>query len=326
MKAVILRKCMKGIIKMKKLINNIEFELKYFKFKKIYIFIALFLIAVNVLTMYMDMQYVSSSYDEYRYAQDYYKENPNEINEEEDYKLTENEDGSTTVSNPLQFHYDQVSKSLFVVSPKYCVSQILEMSFFLLPLLFCILGVFMANYDKHNGVFKHRILRFGKENYYLAKLWVGVGLIVIGVLFTAFVGKIANIPFYRYICNSYPVEEFELGNAYMLSSDFVKILLIMLICLLFFSLSFFLSLLTNNSAISLIIVVLYNYIAPCKVAYGIKNCYRALLKEKFDFYGVISVSGIKQVNIVGAVLVLVSVIVFSQVASYLIIKKRSAYV
>lgn len=326
MKDIVLKNCTKGIMKMKTLIKNIEFELKYLKYKNIFWILILFFIAINILTLYMENQFVSTSYNEYKFAQEYYKENPDEIEDDGSYEITQNDDGSMTVSNPLQYHFEQVSKSLFVVSPQYCVAQVLEMSFVLLPLLFCILGVFLANYDKNNGVYKHKILRFGRESYYLTKLIIGMGLIIAGVIVTAFLGKILNVPFYRHICNTYPVDEFELGNAEMLSNDFTKIIIVIVICLVLYSLSFVLALFTNNSTIPLLFVVLYNYVAPAKFAYGIKNCYRALLIDKFDFYGIVSISDVKSVNLNFAILLLVGITLISQFFSYLMIKKRSAYI
>lgn len=314
---------------MENLRKNICFELKHLKHGRILLALSIVVIVVNVALAFIDYEYVSSMYDAYDDIERYYKENKLDIQGDLSsgtYNLTIGEGGNTTVENPILYHYDSMSKALFAVSPQYAVSHILELSIMVFPLLFAVLGAFLSTYDYKYKVYKHKILRFNRNNYFASKIIVLLLISFTSVISAAFISKVINIPLYKYICNCFPVEKFNVGSPRLLSGIVVQLSSIMLISFLYASVGFCIGTITKSSFITVAIFTIYLYIIPTFSKYDINNCCKGIMKKIFNCYGIVNISVYKSINFYIALTIISGVIIFANFISYLIIKKRSAYI
>lgn len=312
---------------MKKLIKNINFEYLYLKYAKTFLAMFLLAIVMNGLLVFMNYEYVSSTYNDYIHMEEWYKESGGDIEGDlsSDYEFVNNEDGSTTVENPIRYYYDQMSQALFVVSPEYAISHILEFSILIFPLLFVILGSVLATSDYKNKVYKHKILRFGRDNYFLSKFIISCCLIFTSVLFVVFVSKTVSLVTYSHICSKFPIEQFEVASVELLSSDLIKLLLMMFISLTYLSIGFCIGTILKSSIVTTCIMAVYLYIIPIFNKFEIKNCCYKLMKDKFNFLGLVNISSGKEIDSLLGIVFILLLIVASNLFSYIIIKKRSAF-
>lgn len=319
---------MKGIIKMNRIKKNLAFDFRYMHYSKIILALLVVVVIVNGILLTMEYQYISTSYDEYVYMENYYKENGLNIEEDltsENYNIVENNDGTTTVDNTILYCYDTVCRSIYVATPQYSVSHILEISILVFPLLFGIMGTLLATTDYKHKIFKHKILRYGRNNYYLCKLLSIIAMVIGVIVFATFLGKISSIVFYSCICNQFPVDQFNVGSLEMYTNTITKMGVMCLISITYASIGFLLGIIFKNAIVSICAISTYLYIIPIFSEYEIKNCCYAVLKDTFDFYGLVNISSHKQIDISVAIIIIISVIMICNVISLFIIKKRSAY-
>ena len=148
---------------MNRIKKNLAFDFRYMHYSKIILALLVVVVIVNGILLTMEYQYISTSYDEYVYMENYYKENGLNIEEDlnsENYNIVENNDGTTTVDNTILYCYDTVCRSIYVATPQYSVSHILEISILVFPLLFGIMGTLLATTDYKHKIFKHKICHF----------------------------------------------------------------------------------------------------------------------------------------------------------------------
>lgn len=320
---------MKGILKMKRVRNSLAFELKYVLESKLLVGLVGLIVLINIIFIVIEYQYIDSAFSNYLRMENYYEENNMDIHadlESDEYKILENQDNSVTVENPILYYHDEVCRALYVISPEYSISHIFELSILLFPLLFGVIGAFMATVDLKNKIYKHKILRFGRNNYYVSKITVIIGIVVLCTVFAAFLNKIFSIAFYNIICNKFPVEKFDVGNLEQSTNIITKLCVIGLISFCYASLGFLLGVLSKSITISLCTISVYLYIVPIFSKFEIKNSCYNLMKNVFDFYGITNISSYKSISVFISLFIVFGIIIITNVISYIIIKKRSAYI
>ena len=227
---------------MKKLIKNINFEYLYLKYSKTFLAMFLLAIVMNGLLVFMNYEYISSTYNDYIHMEEWYKESGGDI------------------EGDLSSDYEFVNNEEFT-----------------------------------------------------------------SVLFVVFVSKTVSLVTYSHICSKFPIEQFEVASVELLSSDLIKLLLMMFISLTYLSIGFCIGTILKSSIVTTCIMAVYLYIIPIFNKFEIKNCCYKLMKDKFDFLGLVNISSGKEIDSLLGIVFTLLLIVASNLFSYIIIKKRSAF-
>ena len=153
---------------MNRFVRCFNVEIEYLKKSKFFLVLGVLFLIITAALSFIQYSYVLEAYSDYTNMVEYYSEN--NLNMEEDmnsgeYILRENEDGTTTVENPILYFNDQVCRAIYSVSPTYAVTQTFEISIIFLPLMFFIIGSLIVVKDYKYRIIKHKVLRFGRINY-----------------------------------------------------------------------------------------------------------------------------------------------------------------
>lgn len=319
---------MKGIIAMNRFIRCFNMEIEYLKRTRFFLSLGILLLIIMVALSFIQYSYVLEVYSDYTNTVKYYNENDLDIEEDlnsGEYHLQKNENGTTTVENPILYFNDQVCKAIYSISSSYAVTQIFEISIVFLPLLFFIIASLIIVKDHKFGTIRHKVLRFGRVNYITSKIMVIVFVVILSIFALAALSNISSVLITNMLSKKIPFEEFNVGD-FEQSANLITRILLMLFFSLFYSFLGALSgLIFKNNVPGIIVAVIYLYILPIKMKYEPKNMVYAIMKKYFDFLGLADISSTVENSILLSFLVLGVIIALSVVAMIIITRKRSAY-
>ncbi|MBS4538608.1 hypothetical protein GOQ27_09040 [Clostridium sp. D2Q-11] len=301
-------------------------ELRWGINSKIYYIVAIFLSLLFVLTLFLNYSAVINTYDSYLKTENYYVENGLDIEKDlaGEYNLEENENGGT-VSNPILYYKDTVSRHIYAASPKYMLSQLLESSILLFPLVFGILGLLVASTDFKYKTIKLKTVRMDRSTLGIVKQLSIVFSSFIILVITLIISYLIGWIMYIKLSSSIPIEEFNVGTFNASSLIIVKFIFAYIIALIFAEIGYTLGMIFKNSIIGMIVIIVYIYILPNLGRFDLKNSYFYFARKVFDFYGVVSVQSPKETSLIVSTLIILSVIIISFIANMFIIVKRSSF-
>ena len=280
---------------------------------------------MNGVLLFIDYQYVTMNYEDYMYTRNYYIQNNLDMDidmNQDTYSVVVDGD-TTTIENPLLYHYSEMSKALYVISPVYAVAHIEELSIVIFPALFAIIGVFLATYDIKNKVYRHKLQRFGRKLYVQTKMVTGFCLVTAANIFSVITARIMSAFLYSYVCTYVTIEDFAQSSPERLSSDMQKIVIMLLISYTYYSVGLFIGSLTANALVSSVGILAFLYMMPIISKYELINCCRAIMKEFFEFFGLIDINEYKTVSFGVAMGIIIIWILITNLAVFVIVQKKS---
>lgn len=313
---------------MNKFIKCLNSEIEYMIKSKILMFLVIIFITISGIVSFIQYTYVTESYDDYNKMVQYYNENDLDIQgdlDSDEYYITENADGTTTVENPILYLNDQMCRAIYSISPQYAVSQTFEISILFLPILFFIIGSVIAAKDYKYKITKHHILRFGRTNYFLSKVLIIFLTAVLSICVLACISKILSIIFTSILSSQIPFDKFDVGNISTASSIPIKIILMIFFSFMYSMMGALFGTIFKNPVPGIAIAVLYLYILPIKLTFEPKNMVYLIMKKYFDFLGPASISSTIDFSILLSFIILSSLIIISGVIIAAVTYKRSAY-
>lgn len=312
---------------MKRLCNNLAFDFSYIRKSKVPLVILLIVVGICLIFCLIQYDYVMSNYDSYTRAADLYDGDEARMSadlESGEYDVVESDDGLTTIKNPILYYKILVGMSIYSVSGAYSTSHILEVGILIFPFLFTCIGVFLATVDLKNRIYKHKILRYGRRNYILSKSISFLLISLIVILLFVVINRLCVIVLENIIESKINVVDFSYSPAPQ-GSVIIKILTAFLIAILYLSIGFLLGTATRNAIVSVGLTAVYLFILPIFSRFEIQNCCYVIMKENFNFEGLVGLSDYISMDAKLSVAVLLLYLLISNLTSYLVVKLRSAY-
>jgi uncharacterized protein YxeA len=308
------------------MMKYISQELRYGFNSKIYYVIIIFLSVLFGWILFLNYNMAIDSYNEYVKTENFYKESNEDINKslKGDYKV-ENSGDESLVSNPLLYHKNIYRKAIYVASPKYILSQLMESSILLFPLIFGILGLIIATNDFKYGTIKLKTVRMDKITYSLVKqlsiVLSGLTVLAISILVAYIIGQVMYVKLSGII----PISKFPSIEIHTNSSMLTKFVLGFLIAVFFTEIGYALGVVFKNVIVGAITIVVYSFILPNLGVYDLKNSIFYFAKKVFDLQGAISIEDYKTTSFTNSILVILLIFFVSVALSIIITIKRSSF-
>ena len=307
-------------------LKSIFSEFRTLYYSKVILALILALFFTTILILFMNYKDITMSYQDYNRIVDMYEneEDMTEDLENGNYNLKE-KNGSYVVENPLLYYNKQISKSLFVISPKYILTQMLEAGIIFFPIIFGIFGLILGSSDYRNKTIKNKVSRIGKKKFYFSKFFVSILIIFFLLLFFMIFSKMAGTIVYNEICNKIPIKDFKIENLPISSNIFLKFSFSFLISILYSSIGMFIGVITKGTIFGVFSIVAYAYAVPTFSKFDLKNSYYFIMEQLSDFYGVINISDIKESSLLISMTIILGILLFTNIVTYLLVKNRSAF-
>lgn len=303
-------------------------EIRYGLNSKIYYMITLFLMLLFGVTLFFNYSSVNDTYNGYLDTLDYYEKNNLDIDEDlaSEYELEETKKGEQTITNPIPYYKETISKFVYAASPKYILSQLLESSTLYFPLVFGMLGLLIATYDFKYKTIKLKTVRMDKVSFVIAKqlsiAFISFIILVIGLMISYLVAWFM----FRNLSANIPISEFVFNPGSPSSSIIIKFIFGYMIALIFAIIGFTFGTVFKNVFVGLISIIVYLFMLPNLGTYDLKNSIYYFANRVFDFYGVIIVEAPKEdTTFLLAILVFLFVFILSFITNVIVIKKRSSF-
>jgi len=307
---------MRIILKDKLEIIASEFRRMYYS--NLILYFLLSILAMIILIFYMNYKEITLAYEDYTRVQDLYE---NEEDMKEDLEIND----YNMVENPISYYNEQLKTLLFVNSPDYTLTQIFEAGIIFFPIIFGIFGLLLGCADYKTKIIKHKVARVGRKNYYLSKISTSMITILFFFLIMIIISKIAGIIMYNVICNKIPVNDFSSHNLSLSSNVLMQFIFMYFISIVYSSIGMLIGVLTKGAIRGVVLIAAYAYAVPVFSKFDLKNSYYFIMDQLCDFYGVIKISGIKDSSILISMIIIMGFLIFTNIATYLVIIKRSAY-
>lgn len=308
---------------MKKYIKQ---ELRYGIYSKNYYIVLILLVLLFGLTIFLNYNSVIDTYKSYKKTVNYYEKQGLDIQKDlaGEYKVEKNEN-SVTVSNPILYHKDSVSKYAYAASPKYTFSQLLESSILYFPLVFGILGLLVGTSDFKYKAIKVKTVRMDKKTLGIVKQ-LSIALISFIIMLTALmISYILGWIMYNKLCARVPIAQFDIGTVTTSSSIIIKFIFGYIIALVFAEIGYTLGIIFKNVIVGMIAIIAYMFFLPNLGRFDLKNCIFYFAKKVFDFYGVISVQSPKETTSIEAGLIMLFVTIILVSTNIIVLVKRSSF-
>lgn len=299
-------------------------ELKYLVYSKTFIIITVILCACYSVMLFMNYNSVTDSYASYVHCKEYYEEN-NIQEEGESYDMEVNEDGSVTVSNPIVYYEKIVGQYMFASSPKYTLTQMMEVAIIIFPLLFGVLGLIASTYDYKYKTIKNKLIRLTKNEYLISK---NISLVIISlasIVISLIYAKIAGHIMFNMLKQAFPYKEFDY-TSFMVGNIGLKFITVMLMAICYLEIGFLLGIAFKNTLIGTVIVAVYSLLCRDMFKYDLNNAFTQLFRNIFENYGVVTISPNNEITTFLAITIILLTMVGSFILSAIIINKRSAFV
>lgn len=304
-------------------------ELQYMFKSKTVLLILVILLAVTIGISFVECEYVREMYENYSGIEEFYINNGDEEEMQKDlngeYTVTEGDEGTTTVQNPILFYYHELHNAVYSISPQYIVTQAFEISLLFLPLLSFVFGSSIYVKDYKYRLLKHKILRFGRMNYILGKIITILLVIVFSVLCFSIMNGVSGIIINNLLSDEIPLEKFNDVKIIQSSNLFIRTLIICLISTIYCVYGALCGVIFKNSVPGIILAVMYLYVVPLNFKYEPQNMIYTIVDKHFDFIGLAEISTKKSCEYGIAMLILVMTVIVSLVLISVIINRRSSY-
>lgn len=308
------------------IIKYINQELKSGFYSKIYYITTIFLIVLFVFMLYLNYRAVIDTYNNYVRTVNYYKDNDLDIKKDlsDDYTI-EKFSGGGTITNPILYYKDTLTRYIYSASPKYSVSQFLECSVIFFPLVFGILGLVIATYDYKYKTVKLKTVRISRCAFGVIKqlsiILCSLFVLVIALLISFIVGLII----YSNLSSSVPIMDFAKTVFSSSSSIITKFIFGYIIALIYSEIGYTLGVIFKNTIAGMVAIIIYIYIMPNLGSFDLKNSIYFIASKVFNFYGTITISEPYKTSFVNAVSVMAVISAISIIINMIITAKRSSF-
>lgn len=298
-----------------------------------YILIGITVVGIALVSMSLvsNCNQVAKQYQAYQQALAYEQEMGGDIEAAlaEDYTVTTemvNGVKQEIIDNSLKYYQESVTKANLVASPRYALTQILEICTFLyFPLIFSILGICVATYDRKYRTLRVKAVRSTKTQIHrtkLAALFAGVTASFITIILVCCL--IAYI-LYITIVNGVPLNEFPSPDSIQVLPLLPKVIFSLGVSYLFALAGYTLGLIFKGALIPVIVMAAYTFLIPNMGKYDLKNILLGIGHKVFDYYGMFHANQPVEISmaviIIACTVFLMVMIVFSSFLA----RKRSAY-
>lgn len=313
--------------------NCIRQELKYvWKSKFLLLFLVLTVIT-SIFVIWNNCRNVSETNSSYVRLINYYKNNNLDIDEDlsksadviETGEFDENGDEYVQIKNPLKHYYSTLQRQIYVVSNKYVVDQFLEYGIMVFSIIFGIMGTLFSTYDIKNKTIKYKVSRCGKTKLFLTKQIVMLGTVAYCVVLSTLLNYIWA-PLIRNSMLS-GIEKIDAGTFDDNTTNIlVKILFGIIIACVFAEAGYFFGRLFGGNIIPVVALMLYVLLLSPMGKADLKNCIYVLAMKIYSFLGSYAVNDTVRMAGWQALLGLSVYGVLFFFGSFIIDKRKSAYV
>lgn len=288
-------------------------------------------IALMSISLVSNCNQVGNAYRTYQQTLKYSQEMGEDIEAAlaEDYTVTTemvNGVKQEYIENSLKYYQESVTKANLVASPRYAITQILEICTFLyFPLIFSILGICVATYDRKYRTLRVKAVRSTKTQIHrtkLAALFAGVTASFITIILACCL--IAYI-LYITIVNGVPLNEFPPSDSIQVLPLLPKVIFSLGVSFLFALVGYTLGLIFRGALIPVIIMAAYTFLIPNMGKYDLKNILLGIGNKVFDYYGMFRANQPIEISAAGIIIACVMFLMVIIVSSSLLARKRSAY-
>ncbi len=307
---------------------------KYFKQEilyginsKSYFVITILLVVLFGGILFLNYSSVTDSYNNYKKTEDYYKKNNLDIQKDLSGTYNVEQDGNSgKVSNPILYYKVTVSKYAYAASPRYTLSQLLEASVALFPLVFGVLGLVVATHDFKYKTIKLKTARMNKWSLGISKQ-LSIAFISFFILAAALaISYVIGSFMYSGLSSAVPLDQFKSSVVPTKSPMMTKFIFGYATALIFAEIGYTLGMLFKNISVGIIAIVIYTFVYTKFGQFGLKNSLYYFQKKLFDFYGVVSaVQPSDKTTTPIAVLIVVLVVAILIITNMIVLVKRSSY-
>ncbi|KAB3537734.1 hypothetical protein F8154_02690 [Alkaliphilus pronyensis] len=307
--------------------KHINQELLYGVYSKSFLIITIILITLFSVIIFMNYNAVIDKYHDYTWTLMSFEGNETAIEKALAGEFHVEKQGNIThVKNPLLYHKVMTERYMYTASPEYMHLQLLESSIVFNPIVFGLLGLIFATYDKKFKTIKIKTVRISKKNFSIIKqisLAISSLLIFISALAISYI--IAVGVYYR-LLNIVPLSNFVTDVSLVnISSIFTKLIFAYIIALLFVQIGYILGVIFKNRIVGIMALMLYVYILPAFGKYDLYNSIKLVSLRVFDFYGVVRISQITETTLFNAIIIIMTVFLITIITSTIITSKRSSF-
>lgn len=295
---------------MKKYMNQ---EIIYgLKSKVYYIFIAL-LSFMFAGILYYNFTAVENTYEKYQYYINYYKDNDLDVEAalNDTYKVQKDDSGGMTIDNPLLYSKTLLEKYIYASSPKYALSQMLESSIILFPIIFFLFGSITATTDFKYNTNKLKTVRINKQKLNLLKQISLFLASLIIIIISLIIGLLTSFILYGILANEIPLENFNISNTPANTALGYKLIYGFVIAIVFSELGYTLGYIFKNIVVGFCGITIYEFILPLLGKYDLKNIWYYLGKRIFTYCGCIRIIDPLKINIFKSVIIIVFTLVIN---------------
>ncbi|MBQ7132589.1 MAG: hypothetical protein IJO29_08445 [Oscillospiraceae bacterium] len=311
------------------MIRQLKVDFCYAWYSKLFIGMLSFFILTTLLTFFMSDQNVRYEYNSYIHQLEYYQQTGADIEEalNTEYEIIEDNGNSGTIKNPLSFHYEELSASLYSITSDYAFSQLCEGGLVFFPILASFFGLIWATADIKHKTLRYRVMRLGKY----ANLWSRQinGFIILLSFF------ILTIPFAFVIQSSFRnqfLTEIDIDvSTYIYASKIAvnyakQLLFVIAILLFYYEFGYTFGNLLKGNPVSIIVLCIYLLFIPPFFSYDIANIFNNFANTIFEFVGSFSLTTVLDVPLISGALVLFGIFFAMLLCNIMITKKRSSYI
>lgn len=307
------------------MIRQLKADFRYAVYSKMFIGVLLLFFLTTLLSFFMNYQNACFAYESYQRDLEFYQQAGNDIEAELNagYTILEGD----TVENPLAYHHEKLSASIYSLKPDYVIPLLCEGSLVFFPILASFFGLLWAAADLKYKTLRHRVQRSGK----LASLWSRQlsGLLVLIFLFLLTIPFALGIQtwFYHQFVSNIPMDSTDFLYISKINVNYGKQLLFAAFTLTFYyEFGYTFGNLLKGNPISIVLVCLYVLFIPPLFAYDIANVMNNFARTIFEFVGAFSLTKVLDASLLWGGLELASLFAFMLFCNVILAKKRSAYV
>lgn len=301
-------------------------ELLYGINSKSYYIITILLIVLFGCILFLNYNSVTETYNNYKKTESYYKANGLDIQKDlaGSYKVEGNENNGT-VSNPILYHKETVSRYLYAASPRYILIQLIESSVLLFPLVFGVLGLIVATNDFKYRTIKFKTVRMDKSSFGISKQ-LSIGFVIFIILVIALmISYLIGCIMYSRLSGIIPIEQFKSGVVPAKSPMITKFIFAYAVAFIFAEIGYSFGIIFKNMSVGIIAIVVYMFVLPNFGKFDFKNSIYYFQKNVFDFYGVISVQSPENTSSLLAGLIILSIVTMLIITNMITLVKRSSF-
>lgn len=304
----------------------IKQELLYGINSKIYYMITIILVILFGCILFMNYDSVTETYKDYERTESYYKENNIDIQKDlEGSYETQGDESNKTISNPILYHKENLCRYIYAASPKYTLTQLIEASVLLFPLVFGVLGMILATNDFKYRTIKLKTVRMGKNCFGISKQLSLAFVIFIILAISLTISYFIGCFMYSRLSGIVPVELFTTVDVPTKSPMIVKFIFAYVTAFIFAEIGYSLGIMFKNMVVAMISMTAYMFILPNLGRFDFKNSIFFFQKKVFDFHGVISVQSPTDTSSLLAGSIIFSIVAVLIITSMIILNKRSSF-